>query len=650
MEEGRRILTSLLFSPYALMVCRRDDGHILAVNKQFSAKLGYHTSCIEGKFLAELAFWKNSSQGGLFFERLKNNMDLSSWETELIGSDGQVIPYVLSSHQGPIHGKPWALISGRESSYHNHKKIEEALRHSETLYREAQEIAHIGHWELDLQINRLIWSEEIFRIFEINPTNFSESYETFLALIHPDDRDMVDQAYRSSLEEKTSYNVIHRLKMTDGRIKYVHERGQSQWNENGQAVRTIGTVQDITPFKEAELAREKLEHQLRQSQKLEALGTLVSGIAHDFNNILSIILGYTELSLEKVVKESTLHENMEEILKATIRARELVSQILSFARSRSQQKCVVEIQLIIKEVLKLIRSTLPASIKIHQNLSSNAKVMADSAQIHQVIMNLFTNAAQAMADCETGFLSVELGVMDLDENDIKRFVDISPGQYIKLTVGDTGKGMAPDIKERIFEPFFTTKPVGMGTGLGLSVVHGIIKNHGGLILAYSEKGVGTTFKIFLPVVDALEADARVKQSVVPTGTEKIFVVDDEPAIMNLLKRMLSSLGYTVETATDPLMALTTLKRNHREFDLLIVDMNMPRMNGIRLAERIMAEGASLPVIITSGLSEKITDILIENTGILKILQKPIIKRDLAKAVREVLDGNVLTLSGNKLSD
>ena len=643
MEEEQRILASLIFSPYALMVCRRDDGRILAVNRQFNEKLGCNVDCIEGKCLTELTFWKNVNQGSLFLERLKNNEDLSSWETELIGGDGRVIPYVLSSHQGPIHGKSWALISGRESSYQAHKKIKAALRHSETLYREAQEIGHIGHWEFDLQINRLIWSEEIFRIFEIDSADFSESYDTFLALIHPDDRDMVDQAYRLSLEEKTPYDVIHRLKMTDGRIKYVHERGQSLWNEDGKAVRTIGTVQDITPFKEAELAREKLEQQLRQSQKLEALGTLVSGIAHDFNNILSIILGYSELSLEQVATESILHANMEEIFNATIRARELVCQILSFARSQSQKKCVVEIQLIIKEVLKLIRSSLPASIRIHQNVSTNAMVLADSVQIHQVLMNLFTNAAHAMADCETGFLSVELDVIDLDENDIKRFMDISPGQYVKLSVGDTGTGMAPDIKERIFEPFFTTKPVGIGTGLGLSVVHGIIKNHGGLILAYSEEGVGTTFKIFLPVVDALKTDTTIIPSFVPTGTEKIFVVDDEPAIMNLLKRMLLSLGYTVETAADPLVALTTLKRNYREFDLLIADMNMPRMNGVRLAERIMAEGASLPVIITSGLSEIITDILTGNTRIMKILQKPIVKRDLAKAVREVLDGHLTTL-------
>jgi PAS domain S-box-containing protein len=640
MEEEQRILTSLTFSPYALMVCQRDDGHILAVNKQFCEKLGYHADHIEGKCLAELAFWKNDSQSNLFLGRLKNNEDLSNWETELIGGDGQVIPYVLSSHQGPIHGKSWALISGREFS--DHKKIEEALRHSETLYREAQEIAHLGHWELDLQINRLIWSEEIFKIFEIDPTDFSESYDTFLTLIHPDDRHVVDQAYRLSLEKKTPYDVIHRLKMADGRIKYVHERGQSQWNEDGHPVRTIGTVQDITPSKEAELARERLENQLRQSQKLEALGTLVSGIAHDFNNILSIILGYTELSLEQVTQESILYDNMEEIFNATIRARELVAQILSFARSQPQQKCVLEIQLIIKEVLKLIRSTLPASINIHQSLATNAKVLADSVQLHQVFMNLFTNAAHAMTDCETGFLSVELDVIDLDENDIKRFVDITPGRYIKLSVGDTGTGMAPDVKERIFEPFFTTKPKGIGTGLGLSVVHGIIKNHGGLILAYSEEGVGTTFKIFLPVIDALEVDATVKLPVVPTGTERIFVVDDEPAIMNLLKRMLSSLGYTVEAAADPLVALTSLKRSYREFDLLIADMNMPRMSGTRLAERLMAEGASFPVIITSGLSEKITHMLTGNTRIRKILQKPIIKKDLAQAVREVLDGNLLT--------
>ncbi len=627
------ITDSLLLSPYTLFVFDKNSGLVTALGRTFASHLGLEAdrfSCVSAE---HLNIWAHPNDGQRIIDILKEGGQLRNFEIEFVDAQHHNLSYVLSSMKWE---KGLVLVSGHLNS--DKKEIEAALRYSETLYKEAQEIAHLGHWEFDLVRNRLIWSEEIFRIFEINPKEFSESYDAFLDIIHPDDREMVDRVYRQSVEEKKKYDVVHRLRMPDGRIKYVHERGHSEWNEEGNPIRSIGTVQDITSFKEAEMAKERLEIQLRQSQKLEAIGTLVSGIAHDFNNILFAILGYTELALEKAT-DKLLHEDINSIQEAGNRAKELVTQILTFSRKQSAKKQPVEVSLIVKEVLKLIRATLPASIAIHKSIRTNKRVLGDSAQIHQVLMNLITNAAQAMSQQETGLLTVEIEDVELDEYTQKLYSDLKPGKYLKMVVGDTGIGMDIEVQERIFEPFYTTKPVGTGTGLGLSVVHGIIKNHQGQILVYSEKGKGTTFKIFLPVVELSSTDRPITKKALPGGSEKILVVDDEPVIARLLKRMLESLGYKVQMATDPFEASRLLMKKGENFDLLITDMNMPGMSGVRLVKRISENGLAIPTIITSGLSDQITLQLVENYAIRKILQKPIVKNELGFAVREVLDAS-----------
>lgn len=636
MKDDHVLSKALLSCPYALFVIHRKNCSVLDVSTKFASFLGVDPRFWIGRHLAGISLWADPSDGEYLADRVIQARGVTLWTAEFSRLNNPPTPFVLTTTPVNLAGcRDWVLVSGRENS--ENLKIESSLKHSESLYREAQHIAHIGHWELDLRKDRLIWSDEIFRIFDINPNSFSASYDTFLSMIHPEDRDFVDQTYKQSLMEKIPYDVIHRLLMKDGKVKYVHEQGQSQWDNQGNPVRSFGTVQDITALKEAELARNHLERQLRQSQKLEAIGTLASGIAHDFNNILFAILGYTEMTMDLTEPESLLHQNLEKVQEAGNRAKELVAQILTFCRKKSENKAPVQIKLIVKEVLTMIRATLPSSIDIYDHLYSSSLMSANTGQIHQVIMNLCTNAAFAMRNSDTGVLSVELEDIYMDEAFAKQFVNAAPGPYVKLVIGDTGEGMTDEVKERIFEPFFTTKGEGEGSGLGLSMVHGIVKNHDGHILVYSETGIGTTIKIFFPVIDAPALEAHGEAIPLPTGAEHVLVVDDEPMIASVVTNMLQSLGYTVDFFGDSLKALGVFESAPDRYDLVISDMTMPGMNGLRLAEKIMAVKPAIPVIITTGFSEKISELAIRDTGITHLLLKPIGKRNLAMAVRQSLD-------------
>jgi PAS domain S-box-containing protein len=635
MDKKDLTIRTLLFSPYSLFVSVFSDGMVIGVSSLFCLKSGYSENLFMGKPLADLDLWPSPGDAHGFWNLLTENNGVEAWATELSYADGVRIPYVLSANLYNHDGEIWVLVSGRENS--EHKEIEHALKHSESLYREAQEIAHIGHWELDLKSQHLTWSEEIFRIFDMEPYLFSASYEAFLDLIHPDDREMVDKAYRSSVENDERYEVIHRLKMKDGRIKHVHEKGRTERDVNKEPVRSIGTVQDITALRESEQARERIERQLRQSQKMEAIGTLAGGIAHDFNNILFAILGFTEMCMEMTDKDMAQYKHLERIFEAGNRAKDLVNQILTFSRQNVEQKKNVLIRLVVKEALKLIKATLPSSIHITEHLDSSARISADSTQIHQVVMNLCSNSAHAMQSMDSGHLTVELSELEVDTEFARRYLGMVPGRYVKLLVSDTGHGMIPEIRERIFEPYFTTKGEGEGTGLGLSVVHGIVKAHDGQIMVYSEPGKGTTIKIFFPVIEEPHDELKTAMETPRRGDERILLVDDEKVLADLMKSMLTSLGYRVTAFSNSLSALETFKASPDDFDLLITDMTMPDMNGLKLAENILSMRIAMKVILSTGFSERISDTMIEAAGIKAMIFKPIVKKELAEVVRNVLD-------------
>ena len=399
-----------------------------------------------------------------------------------------------------------------------------------------------------------------------------------------------------------------------------------------------GLVIDITEHKLAEQEKKKLEIRLQQSQKMESIGTLAGGIAHDFNNILFSIIGYTEMALDDIEKGTPLHNNLQEVLIAGQRAKDLVKQILTFSRQADQELKPLKVQLVVREALKLIRSSLPSTIEINQDISNTCGlVMADATQIHQVVMNLFTNAFHAMED-RGGKLEVTLKEINLDLDDLKDPAML-PGSYACLTVADTGSGIDQSIIDRIFEPYFSTKEKDKGTGIGLAMVHGIVKSYGGNIRVYSEPGKGTLFHVYLPVIES-KADVQKIQPIesARNGSERILCVDDEYQIVRLEAQILERLGYQVVTRTSSIDALETFRAEPDKFDLVVTDMTMPEITGVQLSQKLRDIRADIPIIMCSGFGEQMNS---KKTNIVKInahAVKPLVKSELARIIRQVLDG------------
>ena len=628
-----------------------------------------------------------------------------------------------------------------------------ALNKTYAQYREAQKIARLGHWELNLRNNHLKWSDEVYRIYEIAQDRFTASYDAFLDAVHPDDLEVVNRAYRDSVKNKTGYDLVHRLLMSDGRIKFVNERCRTDYDQDGTPLRSLGTVQDITEYMLAEESRLQLltaieqasesfiitdkniriqyvnpafeqltgyakdevldknpriiksgkqsdsfyremwdtlkkgkvwkghlinrkkdgslfeedatitpvvddkgiiinyiavkrditqqviiEKQLRQAMKMEAIGTLAGGIAHDFNNILAIMLGYSEIVRDNLPADSLAKVNIEQIIIAGNRAADLVTQILTFSRQGEEEFRRFKMQLIIKEALKLLRASLPATIELKQDIDDNAGIIfGDTTQIHQVLMNLCTNAKHAIGD-SSGILSVSLSEVTVtNSNAIHDCPQLGNGTYVDLEISDTGCGMDGLTQSKIFDPFFTTKEQGKGTGLGLAVVHGIIKQHKGEIVVRSKPGQGTTFHVYLPVV--IEVDVQAEQKVsedIPRGSEQILFVDDEKMIVHMMQDILNNLGYKVTPFTSSIEALDTYKKNPGHFDLVITDMTMPKMTGVELAEKIFELRADQPVVLCTGFSEVIDEEMTKSLGIREYIKKPADNHTLAKAIRRAL--------------
>ncbi len=381
-----------------------------------------------------------------------------------------------------------------------------------------------------------------------------------------------------------------------------------------------------------------LQAQLRQAQKMEAIGTLAGGIAHDFNNILTAILGFAELAKDELDENNPARRDMDQILLSGARAKDLVKQILAFSRQVDQERLPMQLYLIVKEIVKLLRASLPSTIEIRQDIATQCgSILADPVQIRQLIMNLCTNAAHAM-DMDGGILGIDLCGIEFCEDDLAPFPDLEPGKYVKFSVTDTGTGMDLETKERIFDPFFTTKSVNQGTGLGLSVVHGIVEAHDGRIYVESELGKGTSVHIFFPVAEeniALRSEDEPEGAI--GGSERIIFVDDENAIVSLADKILSRLGYDVKCFANGIDVLDAFKAAPDDFDLVVTDQTMPDMTGIELAGGLLTLRPDIPIILCSGYSEKINEDRAMEIGIRRFVMKPVMGRELAKIIRKVLD-------------
>ncbi|MCP5102524.1 MAG: response regulator [bacterium] len=441
------------------------------------------------------------------------------------------------------------------------------------------------------------------------------------------------EAFQKEIKENGYVkNFEMELKRKDGGKVIALVTATAGPGEQGDFPGVRGIIRDITEQK-------KLQQQLEQSQKMEAIGTLAGGIAHDFNNILSVITGYVELSLDDLPEGTQVRRNIDQLLIASNRAKELVNRILTFSRRSAQERKPLKVALIVDEALKLLRSTLPTTIEIRKDITGEAgTVVADATQIQQVVMNLCTNAAHAMGQYG-GLLAVGVRQLHLDEISAAAFDHIEPGTYLELTVSDTGHGIEPDIMKRIFEPYFTTKKKGEGTGMGLAVIHGIVKSHGGDVTVYSEPGKRTTFHVLLPTAQVPGGTGENgEDDTIPTGNnEHIFLVDDEKSLVEVNTRIMEKLGYRITGNTDSLDALEVFRADPQAFDLVISDLTMPHLTGVQLTEELKNIRPDIPVILCTGFTENFTAGELKHLGIHTLLVKPVTRAGLAKAIRQALN-------------
>ena len=505
------------------------------------------------------------------------------------------------------------------------KHAEDALKKSHDKYRQIFENIQDVYFETSIE----------GEIIEVSPSIENMSQYTRKELIgesfydiyaNPKERDRLVQALLKK-HIISAYDIAFKDK--DGSLRTCSLVAKLVKDDQGNPIKIVGSMHDTTERRQAEA-------QLQRAEKMEAIGTLAGGIAHDFNNILFSIIGFTEMTMDDVEKGSPAESNLRQVLKAGQRARDLVKQILTFSREDEQEQKPFQVKYVVEEVIKFLRASLPSTIEIGRNIQSDSLLMGDSTQIHQVLMNLCTNASHAMEE-KGGVLDVALTDTELDSGFTATHPELKPGPFLKLTVTDTGYGIKPQVLERIFEPFFTTKQPGEGTGLGLSVVHGIVRNHSGGIYAYSEPEKGSTFHVYLPAVERESGEQNETERPVPYGTERILFVDDEPMLIDLGEQLLKSLGYEVTTRTSSTDALELFRKQPDQFDLVITDMTMPNMTGDILTRELLKIRPDIPVILCTGFSSKISKEKAKEIGIRAFVMKPILRRTIAETVREVLD-------------
>lgn len=568
----------------------------------------------------------------LFMNAVDDRPAGTPYELQMRRCDGAAIwvenqSTVYRDHEGQV-----LYYEGSLKDITERKLAEKALRESEARFRTAFENASVGMALVSLQGIFLEVNLALAQMIGYGPADMVG--KPVAAFTHPEDLDPRAQFIDDLIEGRiTSGEQERRFVHRNGTVVWALIWASVQRDQNHQASNFISLVQDITARKRADEEREKLESQLVQAQKMEAIGALAGGIAHDFNNILAAIIGYIELSLQS---EDETAEYLRQGLNAANRAKDLVKQILVFSRQAHEEKMPVNVEMVVKEVMKFLRASVPATINLACRIHGKpGAVLANSVELHQILMNLCTNAVHAIG-VKHGAITIEAQGVVISPADRSTFPDLDPGRYIKLSVEDNGQGVPYEIRDRIFDPYFTTKEKGVGTGLGLAVVHGIVKKSNGVIRVESELGKGSSFHIYLPQVDMLAADPAEKHDLPRGGSERILLVDDEKMLVDVGARILKRLGYEVSSRISPIDALELFKAKPRYFDLVITDQTMPGMTGEALAKELQQIRPGIPVIICTGYSQIIEPAKAKEKGITALIMKPILIHELAVAVRDAL--------------
>ncbi|HWR02041.1 MAG TPA: PAS domain S-box protein [Chlorobaculum sp.] len=542
---------------------------------------------------------------------------------------------------GPITVEGKSLLYTIVNDITERKQFQEMLVEGNKRMHFIMNATNTGLWENGLGPSvTTVWSDEIWQLYGLEPHSCEPSYENWLNTIVPEDRDKVREQAETAMANNTEFNSIWRVRNTDGTIRWLMSRGTPFMETEEKVPHYVGIVIDITDRKTEEESKHQLEAQLRKAQRLESIGTLAGGVAHDFNNILTPILGYSEMGLYSLSPDNPVHDYFNEIMQAATRAQNLIGQILTFSRTQEVTPSVVSVQSVIAEAMKLLRPSIPSTITIEQVIDNTCRnILADPSQIHQIIINLCTNAFQAMEQ-SIGRLRIELTEIVVDSRLLKSFPKLNvDNSYVRLSISDTGTGMDEATMERIFEPFFTTKALNQGTGLGLSVVHGIVASYKGAITVDSQPGKGTSFHIYLPVINQRMESAKNVGPQLNGSNSRILFVDDEVSSTRMMTAMLKKFGFDIQTSNSPIEAISMLKLNPGNFDLVITDLTMPEMTGKDLAAEIKRINPRIPIILMTGYEKDLGDTkTLRNSGISKILKKPAKMAQMVSAINEVISG------------
>ena len=618
-------------APDSMAMSRLEDGKYVQVNQKFTQLTGFTEEDILGRTSREIGLWANPEEFRFVYDQISKSGYVDNFETSFRLKDGRIKRGLLSATVVELNSKPHVL--GVVKDVDDIKKAYEDKSRLATAVDQAAE--------------RVVITDSEGKIVYINP-----AFERITGYACDEVLGKHPSIISSGQHGRSFYENLWKTISTGNvwRGRIVNKRKDGQLLHEQSTITPVkdasGTILNYVQIATDITEEENLRNQLAQSQKMEAIGTLASGIAHDFNNIIQAIMGYTELVMDDLPVESPAHSNLTKVMNSAKRSGEMVKQILTFSRRSKAEVKTINIAPLIKEGIKFLKSAIPATVEIKQIIQPNpGNILADPTQIHQVLMNLCINASQAMKG-EKGAIVIELEQIDLDRNFAGYNPPLAPGKHLRLAVSDTGCGISSCVMSKIFDPYFTTKDVGEGTGLGLSVVHGIVSNCNGAVTVNSEPGKGTTFSVYFPIVeDQIQTEQQqhdFKEK--PFGSEHVLVVDDEQIIAELIESQLKRHGYKVTITTEPHEALSLLSEDPDKFSVVITDLIMPQMSGMEVAEEIRLNWPDKPVIVCTGWNQKVTHDQMKKSGVRAIVSKPTTMDGLAHEIRKALDSKSETHS------
>ena len=623
-RENEHFIQTLMDAILNPIFSKDVNGVYKSCNAAFEAYLGLTQQQIVGKTVYELAPPELAGRYHEMDMALLQQGGGQVYESTVRYADGSLHDVIFNkatynNADGSLGGIVGVIIDITER-----KRSEEALRHSQITLQKAQETAHLGIWEWDLLRDKLMWTDELYRIHGLKPGAVALAAPGF-DMVHPDDRGICQECINQLLSGVIIPFMEYRIVKPDGEVRHIYSSAELFRGTDEKPERILGIAYDITEHK-------KLEEQLRQAQKMEAIGTLAGGVAHDFNNILTAIIGYASLLMIRMSEDNSLRGYVEEILGASERAATLTGSLLAFSRKQVINLKPINLNEIVKGINRLLKRVIGEDIEFRSLLCrEKLVVLADNGQIEQVLMNLATNARDSMPNGGILTIATELLVINGGHGYME------PGNYAALSVSDNGQGMDEATRQRIFEPFFTTKETGKGTGLGLSMVYGIVKQHNGEIKVYSELGGGTIFRVYFKLLDESVENAKIMPATPVTGgTETILIAEDDVAVRQFFKGVLEEYGYKVIVAIDGEDAVAKYIENHGSIQLLIFDLIMPKKNGKDAYDEIIKFGATVPVIFSSGYTADV----IHQKGIVEdgisLITKPVSPYVMLSKIREVL--------------